>query len=153
MIYVTSLITSRIGEAICGVSKTITGAVDVISQLVPVQPSFEIASETPTRILLRHHEKRDMFFMIRIMDRMMPEGKAWVITKRLPNHAEDLWAIFKTEKEAKEFINANLDIREEKKNCRSYEFIGVRPFSSIVDENNPELSLTTYCLYEMEVVE
>lgn len=149
MIFVTTLITTTgCGEAICGVSRTLKDATNLIKVLSPEGSSFSIASQTPTRIILRGKSNR--LFMIRIMDRDIEGDTAYVITKKNTNNAEDMWCIYDDIDKANKYIGENLIIESRRHfdKCHITEMSGISPLSKVMGKNDSPI---TFVLYEVKI--
>ena len=149
MIFVTTLITTTgCGEAICGVSRTLKDATNLIKVLSPEGSSFSIASQTPTRIILRGKSNR--LFMIRIMDRDIEGDTAYVITKKRSDNTENMWCIYDNIDKANKYIEENLisESRRHLDKCHITEISGISPLSKVIGKDSDQV---TFVLYEVKI--
>ena len=150
MIFVTTLITTTdCSEAICGVSRTLKDATNLIKELSPEGSCFAIASQTPTKIILRGNSNR--LFMIRIIDRDIEGDTAYVITKKNTNNAENMWCIYDNIDKANKYISENLIFKSRKHfdKCRITEISGISPLSKLMGK---DVHPITFVLYEVVII-
>ena len=148
MIFVTTLITSGCSEVICGVSRTLNDATNLIKILSPEGSRFSIASQTPTRIILRGESGR--LFMIRIMDRDIEGDTAYVITKKRSDNTENMWCIYDNIDKANKYIEENLisESRRHLDKCHITEISGISPLSKVMKKDSDQV---TFVLYEVKI--
>ena len=157
-LYITKLVVgSTDNEIFCGISKTFSGAIKLLKELIPSPINYETLSKAPTGIVCRWIDHPNTYICFEIHKHpTLNDNTMWVVTERNEGRmTERICRLYDSEEKALEFIEHNVDepAYTFRAKCKITEVEGYRPFSRIINNENPELCKNHYTIYETEVKE